>query len=254
MSLVATYPMQGGQLAHSRDKAVRRGIALPWGGPTGAGGDYVALAPCCPAFAPTAQPEKWTVAVSAGGGTFNLQFGSNAIQSTGPLPWNVSLVAFNTALNTIFPTWMLPAGSVTGTPGSSYLITFGVNARIGGLTQFINALTGGAGTVTLTRTQRGSVGPGQYDLFDGVTNTQVGAFLVDQIGLGPTGALSTTPFGPPTDATFSPVAWQEGFFFGADLAAAGLTDAGVASSPNLAFVGGATSLASPGCVVRMLQG
>lgn len=246
MGLVASYPMQGGQVSRNRQLATRGAVALPWGGPTNAGGDFPAMS-ALTLVGGTAQPEIWTLAL-AGSGAAIFQFGAEKIWATPALTVSTLTAAQLLAqLQTIWPLWALPAGSVTGSAGN-FTITFGVNARIGGLVNFV---TTGSATAALTRAQRGSVGAGQYDYADGVTNTTCAAFLVDALPTGPTGDLSTAPFGPVSDTTFTPWAWTEGYFLAAD--SPNLTTAMVNASPTLAFSIG-TSVSQAGAEVRLLQG
>lgn len=251
MGLVQSFPMQGGQPSRYRDRARRGGVALPWGGPTGAGGDFVAMS-MITNVGGAPQPEIWTLALT-GVGTVQLQFGSSGIAATPTLTVTTLTAAqLLVALQTVWPLWVLPAGSVTGATGGPFTITFGPNARIGGLVNFV---TSAGVTATLTRTQRGSVGAGQYDLCDGVVNLTCDALLVDNISTGPTGDLSTIPYGAVSDTTFSPWAWIEGFFFAADIP--GLTNAIVQASPKLApYLGGSEATfnpATPGAEVCLTQ-
>jgi hypothetical protein len=246
MGQVASYPMQGGQPSRNRDLARRGGVALPYGGPTDAGGDYAAMTPLS-LVGGTAQPEIWTLTLG-GSGTVVLQFGAQKIYAATALTTGTATAAqVLAALQTIFPAWMLPAGSVTGSAGGPFTITFGVNARIGGL---INFVVTGTATGAVVRTQRGSCGAGQYDVTDGTTYTICSALLVDNISTGPSGDLDTVPYGPVTDSTFTPWAWIEGFFFAAD--APLLTNAIVAASPKLSFYIG-SAVTQGGAELRLLQ-
>lgn len=246
MGLVQTVPMQGGQPSRFRDLAKRSGVALPWGGPAGSGGEYAQMS-ALTMVGGTAQAEIWTLTLS-GSGTVAIQFVADKAYNTSPLTvGTVTAAQVYAQLQTIWPTWVLPAGSVTGVTGGPFTITFGVNARIGGQVNFV---TTGSGAGTLVRTQRGSVGAGQYDLCDGVTFLTCDALLVDQMALGPTGDLSTTPYGPVNSTTFSPWAWIEGFFLAADIP--NLTNAIEAASSKVSFYIGA-SVSTPGAEIRLLQ-
>ncbi len=95
------------------------------------------------------------------------------------------------------------------------------------------------------------MGAGQYDYADGVTNTTVAAFLVDQQGSGPTGDLPTDLYGAVNDTTFTPWAWTEGWFFPAD--SPNLTTAMVnsAGSKTSFYLGSAVD--EDGAEIRLLQ-
>lgn len=248
MGLVATYPMQGGQPSRYRNVALRGGVNLPWGGQTGAGGDVLAMT-ALQNVGGTAQPEIWTLTLS-GSGTCIFQFVSSGTNRTLPIATGTTTAAqLNTLLQAIWPAWVLPSGSVTGSTGGPYTITFGaVPARIGGAIQSITAT--GSASLAVVRTQRGSVGAGQYDICDGITFTTPDSFLIDTIPLGPTGALSTTPYGAVNDTTFSEWAWIEGFFNAAD--SPNLTDAMIATSLKINYYIG-TSVTQPGCEIRLIQ-
>jgi hypothetical protein len=233
MGLVQTFPTTGFQPSRYRHLAATGGVAVPWGGPTNVGQSWGQATPLTNVGG-TAQAEIWQVTVG-GTGTFSLQFISSSTSATAYLSTTATAAQFLAALNTIWPSWVLPAGSVTLT-GSTYTITFGGAsgfggsgdfARVGGLVNFV--LTGSA-TASLTRTQRGSCGAGQYDLTDGVTNTVCNAFMEYTYPTGPTGALDTSPYGATNDTTYTETAWIQGYFFGSALLAGGLTDAIVASS------------------------
>lgn len=246
MGLVATYPMQGGQPSRYRNEALRGAVSLPWGGPTDQGGDFPSMMPL-QNVGGTAQPEIWTLTL---GGTGNVifQFGAQRIYASNSFASNtVTAPLLAAALFPIWPIWALPVANVTGGTGGPFTITFGKNARIGGLINFVRS---GTATASLVRTQRGSCGSGQYDYADGVTNTNPDSFLVDTIPLGPTGDLATDLYGPVSDTTFSPWAWIEGFFFAADIPL--LTDAEVASSTKINYYIG-TSVSQPGCEIRLIQ-
>lgn len=246
MGLVATFPMQGGQPSRMPDLARAGGVALPWGGPTDVGGEYAAMS-ALTLVGGTAQPEIWTLTIS-GAGTVMFQFGAVAVYPALSLTAGTCTAAqVLAALQNIWPVWALPAGSVTGVAGGPFTITFGVNARIGGKLSFV---TTGTAAATMVRAQRGSVGAGQYDYADGTTNTTCAAFLLYQQGTGPTGDLSTIPYGPVNDTTWDPQAWVEGFFFAAD--SPNLTNAIVAASPKLSFYLGST-VTQAGAEVRLLQ-
>jgi hypothetical protein len=267
MGLVATFPQQGMQISRNRKAAMPGAVALPWGGQTGVGSAYSAGAALTLVGGP-AQAETWILAAS-GVGTLQLQFvaGGDTLSSGFFNPATTTGTLLLGALNNIWPSWVLPAGSVVGGAGGPWTITFGGSAGYNGAGNFSriggNVLFNTTGSVvpTLTRSQRGSCGAGQYDYADGVTNLVCNAFLIDTIPLGPTGTIATIPYGANTDQTDSLWAWVEGFFFtntynsvlGAYvLNSPNLTDAIVAASPRLSYYIG-TTIETPGAEVRLLQ-
>jgi hypothetical protein len=259
MGLVAQLGMQGLQPSRNRSKALRAGVALPWGGPTQAAGIATGGTPPGSNDFPqgaaltnvggTAQAEIWTLTVTGSGNVF-FQFGAEVVRTATAFAAGTATAAqVCTALQTIWPTWVLPTGSVTGNAGGPYTITFAQTNRIGGNISFV--VTGTA-AATLVRTQRGSCGAGQYDLTDGSTFTTCDALLVDRLGLSPWGSLPTAPYGATPDTIFSPWAWIEGFFKAADVP--NLTTAIVAASPALLrrfYLGAAVT--DSGAEIRLVQ-
>lgn len=247
MGLVLTYAMQGVQPSRMRDMAKRGAVALPWGGPTDVGGEFV-QGSALTLVGGTAQAEILTLTVS-GTGNYVLQFGSGErVYQASALAQNATAAQVCTALQTIWPLWVLPTGSVTGSAGGPYTVTFTPTARIGG--KFSSVTSSGTAAVVVTRAQRGSCGAGQYDVADGVTFLACDAILIDQLPLGPTGDLSTIPYGPVSDTTFSPWAWIEGFFKASDVP--NLTTAIVNASSNCSFYLGA-AVATAGAEIRLRQ-
>lgn len=246
MGLVATFGMQGVQPSRLRKWAERGAVALPWGGPTDVGGEY-AQGAALTNVGGTAQPEVLTLTVS-GTGSYVLQVGAHTTLPVAALAHNATAAQVCTALQAIWPLWVLPTGSVTGSAGGPYTVTFAVTARIG--CKFNSVTASGSASVAVTRAQRGSCGAGQYDLADGVTFLTCDAILVDALPLGPTGDLSTIPYGPVTDTTFSPWAWIEGYFKAADVP--NLTNGIVAASTNCSFYLG-TSVSLAGAEIRLKQ-
>ncbi len=250
MGLVASFPMQGMQPSRNREFAMRGGVALPWGGPTDVGGEYPTGA-ALTLVGGTAQPEILTLTVS-GTGTYRLQFvNGGPIAQSLPLAQNATAAQVCTALQAIWPLWVLPTGSVTGSAGGPYTVTSAVNFRIGGAFQSITS--SGTAAVAVTRAQRGSVGAGQYELANGTTFTTVAAFLVDAWATGPTGTLTgqSVPYGAPDDTTSNATAWVEGFFFAAD--SPNLTTAMVNAAGSKASFYLGSDVANAGAEVRLVQ-
>ena len=202
MSQTAQFTMQGLMPAHSPKLAVKRSVSLPRGGPLG-GGSFAKGAGLTMVNV-AARPEILTFDTTVGSGTVTITFVAGNSVHTVTIPYNASLAAFKTALETIFGTGSF--ASVTGTPASQYVATTSFNDRIGGGFIFSDPL------FTLTRTQRGSVGPGQFDVYDGVTFTTIDRLLQFQVELDPTGARQTE-YGTAVGSRFSPPAYTEGFFY-----------------------------------------
>lgn len=202
------WTQQGLMPAHSPELATLRGVKLPYGGPTDAGGSY-AQGLILTNDPGAARPEIWTFTTDVASGTFVVFFVSGAgVAKTSALAYNVSLAGFLAAMEEIFGEDSIT--SVTGTPGSSYVVTFAWDARIGG--KVYTSQTAGSGTITLVRTQRGRCGAGQYDVYDGSTYATTDAILEYETYLDPTGAL-VGQYAPSPGQPFSPQAYQEGFFF-----------------------------------------
>jgi hypothetical protein len=274
MGLVASWPQQGYQPSRFPKLARRGAVALPWGGPTGVGGSY-GLASALTLVGGAAQPEIWTLTLGGSGNVTMIYQASDIFTSatfnTGTVTAASLLAALQTNPNNpmqvagIWPSWVLPAGSITGSTGGPFTITFGGSSgyngagtysRIGGNVLFT---TTGTATATLVRSQRGSVGAGQYEYADGVTYTTCSAFLVDTIPSGPTGTIATIPYGANTDQTDTLWAWVEGMFFAnqqvsgvTTVISPNLTDAIVAASPRLSYYLG-TTIETPGAELRLLQ-
>lgn len=240
MGQTAQFTLQGLMPAHSPRTAVKRAVALPRGGPTGTGGSY-AKGLGLTLVGGTAQPEIWTIDTTVGSGNVTITFVSGNAVHTATVAYNVSTAAMKTALETIFGVGSI--SMVTGTPGTQYVVTFKDNARVGGGVIFSDPL------MTLTRTQRGSVGPGQFDVYDGATFTTIDRLLQFQVELDPSGARQTefgTAFGQP----FSPPAFSEGFFYASDIP--NLQSGAVGASKKLVLEVGA-AITDAGAILRLTQ-
>ena len=244
MPKVREYTQQELQCAHSPDLAVRRPVNLPFGGPTGAGGKYAQGLGLSIVGAAAAAEVVTLTFTTVSSGTWALIFDADKPYMTATLAFNVSLANLKTALETIFGTGSI--ASVTGTPGSSYVITWAVNQRIGGNFRFVNNTNG---TLAAARTTRGSVGPGQFDVYDGSTFTTIDRLLIQETSLDPTGARVTdieTASGQP----YFPASYTEGFFYAADIP--NLLAGAVGNDKKLGFSEGA-AITDAGCVLRLSQ-
>jgi hypothetical protein len=251
MAVVATYSMQPGIPAFWSPDLQQRPVSLPYGGPTDAGGPYVQMS-ALTLVASTAQPEIWII-TGSGSGTFTMQFtdgyGTN-VATTAITVSSGTAAQVLASLLTIFPAWMLPAGSVTGSAGGPWTVTFGGNYGVGGRLQFVT--TTGSGSASLNRSQRGSVGAGQYDVYNGSTFTTVNALLTSGLNVGMSGGLATTPYGPINDETWPAAAFIGGYFNYADIP--NITTAAVATGnvPGLTWQVGSASVTA-GAVVHLKQ-
>lgn len=247
------YTQQGLQVAHSPQLSSTRGVKLPYGGPTDTGGSF-AQGLILTNVAGTAQPEIFTINTTVPSGTVTIFFVSgDGVSKSSALAYNASLAAVKAALVEIFGEGSI--ATVTGTPGTQYVCTFAENARIGGNLYFSAPASG---AISMTRSQRGSCGAGQYDVYDGSTNTTTDAILEYEVALDPTGALVgeyITASGQP----FSPPAYQEGFFFvyqgleGGDTTSLNLPniDSAAVTAQKLKVAVGAYNTA--GSIVRLTQ-
>ncbi len=254
---VARYTQQGLQPAYSPQLVSTRNVSLPYGGPTD-GAAYYAQGLILSNDPSAARAEQWTFTASGNSGTFTIYFkGGAGILDSGALAYNVSTADFKTGLENIFGEGSI--ATVTGTAGTSYVATFAWNARIGGTVTFSN--TFGSGSISLSRSVRGSVGAGQYDVYDSSTYTTTDAILEYKTLLDPTGAL-VGEFITSTGQPFAPQAYLEGFFFvftgedGSDTTVLNIpnidSDAvGASGGGKLKLVLG--TIAEAGAVVRLTQ-
>ncbi len=215
--------------AFSRELAVLRPVKLPLGS-TLLKGKVLGR----PTYAlARAEVTTLTLAGTPGsGGTFTVTFtAGNGANVSSALAYNVSTTNFKTALEAIFGIGNV---AVTGTAGSSYVVTFQnmlANQRIyKGWSVDVTGITGGAPTGTWAYTTRGSCGEGQYDFYDDNASdgTEVArAILMYDYKSDPMGGRVTEHgiSGQP----FTPEAYFSGYFRTADLLgfdAAALTDLG----------------------------
>jgi hypothetical protein len=225
MSIPTHFGIQGLQPAFANELGVKRVASLPWGGPLDGSGKWAqGLALGCPGVAVQSEVVTLTIGGSPAGGTFTVSFtGGGGSYVTSAMAYNVSTAGFLAALIAAVPEWSGNVG-VTGTAGSSYVLTFSnnlANQRIGGLfTANVGSLTGGTPTGTWVRTTRGSAGLAQMDAYSQASNNFIDGFLKYDTTLSPGGAL--VPVGIASAAVaagqpFQPTVYQEGIFNAADL-------------------------------------
>lgn len=245
MSQAYTFAMQGLQPAHSKHLCARRAVTLPRGGPTDAGGSY-AKGAGLGNVGGTAQPEIWTITTSLADNTWLFVFAhGGGVSKTSALAYNVSTADLEAALEDIFGTDSL---AVTGTAGSEYVITFADDARVGGLISLPELAS--SGSISIARTQRGSCGAGQYDLYDGSAVTTIDALNEFEVSLDPTGAR-VTEFGVSTGQPFSPAAFVEGFFRADDIP--NIASGAVGNDKKLGYAVGSSVTAGLGTILRLSQ-
>lgn len=245
MSAAFSFAMQGLQPAHSKQFCVKRSVALPRGGPTDAGGSY-AKGLGLGLVGGTAQPEIWTIDTTLADNTWLFVFAhGGGVSKTSALAYNVSAAALKTALETIFGTGSI--ASVTGTAGTQYVTTFTDNARVGGLIALPELAS--SGSISITRTQRGSVGSGQFDVYDGSGVTTIDALNEVETSLDPTGAR-VTEYGASAGQPFSPSAFFEGFFNAGDIP--NLASGAVGNDKKLGYSVG-SSVSAAGTILRLSQ-
>jgi len=218
------FGIQGLMPAFKPELAVKRAFSLPFGGPTGSGGAWAqGTALGCVQVAAQSEVATLTIGGSPTGGTFKVTFTGDKPYITAAVAFNVSLANFQAALIAAVPEF---AGNitVTGTAGSSYVVTFNTNLqkqRIGGnFTVDISALTGGTPTGSWARTTRGSCGLAQMDAYDSSANNHLDGFLEYDTTLTPGGALVPTGVAGALGAAgqpFQPAVYVEGIFDPNDL-------------------------------------
>lgn len=243
MAQIAQYSLQGGMPSQdSPAYAVPNPVQMPWGGAFGTGAAFEQMA-AIQCVAGTIQSEVITVTIAGSTGTLVFTFTSGAgIQQA---KWLVggTLASAQTALEAIFGVGCV---TVTGTPGTTYTITFSgssANHRIGGLAA-VSATT--AGTPTVARTTRGSSGAGQYDLYaaSGIVN----GFLEYGFNSDPQGCIVTNI--PSSGQPSSMPAWTRGRFFVNQLGS-NFDAAAISSNTNIVFVRG-TSITDVGAQIELL--
>lgn len=238
------FSQQGLMPAHSPHLATTRGVALPRGGPTDSGGEY-AQGLGLGLVGGTARPEIWTITTSLADNTFVLHFVADKVYKTAALAYNVSLAALKTALEGIFGVGSI--STVTGTPGTEYVITFADNARVGGHVYFTELAT--SGSISIARTQRGSVGAGQFDVYDGSAVTTMDRLLQYATLLNPMGGKATE-WSSGTETPYSPAAYVEGFFLAADIP--NIASGVVGNDKKLGYDVG-SSVTAAGTILRLSQ-
>lgn len=237
-----SFDFQGLQSAYANQMLVPQSVAVPYGGETDVGGSY-AKGLGFGLVGGTAQPEIWTIDTTLNSGTFRITFvGGIRAYVTDALAYNISTANLKTALqDSIFGADSI--ATVTGTPGTQYVITFAENARIGGAVIFTSSL------IALTRSQRGSVGAGQYDVYDDSAVTTIDALNIYETALDPTGALQGE-FITATGQPFNPPTYLEGFFYAADIP--NIASGAVGNDKKLGYVVG-SSVSAAGTVLRLSQ-
>ncbi len=234
------YPQQGLMPAIGGTAYVKQPVNLPWGGQAGSGIAFDQGSALIN-IGGAAQAEIWTFDTTGTPGTFRVVIATPiAVYRTAALAYNVSAADLKTALEGIFGVGSI--ATVTGTAGTQYVITFTTETRYGCGVTFTN--TFGSGSISFTRTQAGSSGTGQYDVYAG--SGKVKAFLEYEYANGPQGDRGTE-FGN-TGQPFSPSAYTGGYFLAADTS---LLDATAMTQGNLIYEVG-TGLTDPGAIVHLL--
>lgn len=245
MPQVYDFALQGLQPAFDPRAAVARAVNLPRGGPTGTGVAY-AEGLGLGLVAGAAQPEIWTIDTTGNSGTFTLLFvGGGRVYSSGAVAYNVALADLKAALELIFGDGSI--ATVTGTPGTQYVVTFADDQRVGGYPFF--AATFDSTLIAVTRTQRGCSGAGQYDVYDGSTVTTIDALNQYEVALDPTGAL-VGEYLTATGQPFSPPAFVQGYFNYADIP--NVATAAVGNDKKLGYYTGSAS-ATDGAILYLSQ-
>lgn len=237
MALITQYSLSAIEPFIRRDLAQTLPCILPAGGPLNVGGRFAkGTVLGCVGGTPT--NEVWTLAIAGATGTVTFTFTADKVYQT-TFAVGASLVTVKTQLETIFGSGNL---TVTGTPGTSYTITFGsllANRLMGGLV----GITATAGTPTLTRATPGSAGAGQFGVYDNSTVTVARSILMWDYLSDPAGGIATE-----AGSTFQPtnaLMYSSGYFAVADLT--GLDSAAV-SDPGFRLVIG-SAITETGAVI-----
>ncbi|HEY1187983.1 MAG TPA: hypothetical protein VGE74_10015 [Gemmata sp.] len=240
MATVRTYslnPLRPAYNAAGAEAAVRP-VALPVGGPLGTGGP-IPKGTVLGHIGGTARNEVWTLTINSGTGTVTFTFTAHRPYQT-TFAVDAPLATVRTQLETIFGTGNI---AVTGTPGTSYTLTFQnhlSNRLMGGL---VAVSTSGGSGIALTRDTTGSCGAGQFGVYNNSNPGTARCVLKYDYTTSPDGSRVTEhgPTGQPAEAS----AYFSGHFFAADLV--GL-DANAVSDPGWRLVEG-NAITDAGAVV-----
>lgn len=243
--LTNTFALQGLMPAHRPDLAVKRPVHLPYGGPygtTGGGGTY-ATGLALGLVPGTIQSEVFTLTIGTSTGVItNYLYADKVYVVTHD--YNATLAVVKAAWEAVFGVGNV---TVTGTAGSSYVVTLGgsmANKRLGCyLTQASN------GNASWARTTRGNCGAGQYDVYDGSGVTTIDAILMMAVTTNPQGGRVTDQ-GSGSEQPFAPPAYMEGFFNYADIP--NIATAAIGNDKKLGYATGSASLLT-GAIVRLSQ-
>lgn len=207
MPLVARYSQQGLMVAHSPQQAVLGAVALPYGGVIDTGGFFL-QGYLLGNVAGTPTDEVWDITIGSATGTVNFLFTTPAGLYQTTFAYNAATATVETALEEIFGEGNV---AVTGTPGTTYTVTFGgdLSERLmGGLV----TMTATTANPTLVRTTPGSCGAGQYNLYSQGSNNRVDAILQYKYGSDPSGAPVTEMRFTSVGQPFAPSAYVAGYF------------------------------------------
>lgn len=243
MPLVATFSQQGLMPAHSPNTAVTGAVALPYGGVIDQGVNFPQGA-LLGNSAGTPADEVWTITIGSATATVTFLFTTPEGTSKTTFAVDAATADVEEALEEIFGAGNV---TVTGTPGSEYVLTFGGDLSeklLGGLV----TMTATTANPTLVRTTPGSCGAGQYNVYSQASNNRVDAILQYEYG--------NTIFGAPvtemrfaTNQPFAPPAYTEGFFNVDDLDG---IDANAITLGKLKLSLG-TAITQDGAQVRLVQ-
>lgn len=211
------------------EMATKMAVKLPVGGPVGTGGMFSKGTVLASIGGATANEVRTlTIGGSPTGGTFTITYTADKVYSSGPLAYNATTAVVQAALQANI--WGTGNVTVTGTAGSSYVVTFGgqlANLRIGGyLAVDKTLLTGGTPTASWATTTQGNAGAGQFDAYLNGTNSAGKAILAMDNLMDPQGGIVTG--GQATFSLQSPLAFVSGFFNRGDLIGADSTLMGLA--------------------------
>ena len=257
MPLAAQVDMQGELPLFEYGPAPKRAVNLGVGGPYGVGGAYPQGALLgCVTTAAQSEVVTHTVSGSPTGTKITLTYTADKVYvatTANAVSAHASLAQVQAAYESIFGSGNV---AVTGTPGTSYVVTFQAgmaNTRVNGLLAASAAFTAGTSpAITCTRTTRGSCGTAQYELYDGSSGdtNEVDAVLAWDFTSDPTGARVQYPGRTAVGQPSQPVAYWGGYFDPTTLSM--FTTPSFGSVDSNAYTLGKLLKKAGGAVVRLL--
>lgn len=220
MGLAAQIDLQGELPLFHYGPAPTRAVNLGVGGPYGVGGAWPKGALLgCPSSAAANEVITHTVSGSPTGTKLTLTYTADKVYTATTANAvganHATLAQVKDMYESIFGAGTV---TVTGTPGTSYVVTFGgllANTRVNGKLAIAGTFTAGTSpAVTATRTTRGNCGAAQHDWYDGSGGicNEIDAVLAWDTTLDPTGARVTEPGRGAVGQQSQPTGYVGGYF------------------------------------------